>query len=227
MSVLTTAVAGVVFGIALAAPPGPMNAIIAEESVLRGWSAGFRAGLGAMTADIVFFVLALFGAVSAVERFPTLRGVMVAIGGVLMLYFAYGAARSATETFRATAGSDETGKGFQKAFVLALTNPYQIIFWLTIGVGLLEPGRLDVLAPLPALPGVGDLAGAFVVSTGSPTLIVGFFSGIVVWITGFPATLVGVGERVDSFAPIVAGGSAIALAFFGVIFLADAAGTLL
>ena len=227
MSVLTTAVAGVVFGIALAAPPGPMNAIIAEESVLRGWTAGFRAGLGAMTADIVFFVLALFGAVSVVERFPTLRGVMVAIGGVLMLYFAYGAVRGATKTFHNNVDSDESGKGFQKAFVLALTNPYQIIFWLTIGVGLLEPGRLDVLAPLPALPGVGDLAGSFVVSTGSPTLIVGFFSGIVVWITGFPATLVGVGERVDSFAPIVAGVSAIALAFFGVIFLADAAGTLL
>jgi len=56
--------AGMVFGLALAAPPGPMNAIIAEESVVRGWSAGFKAGLGAMLADVVFFLLALAGALN-------------------------------------------------------------------------------------------------------------------------------------------------------------------
>ena len=40
MNLLVTLGAGVVFGLALAAPPGPMNAVIAEESVLRGWFAG-------------------------------------------------------------------------------------------------------------------------------------------------------------------------------------------
>jgi threonine/homoserine/homoserine lactone efflux protein len=41
---IVTLGAGVIFGIALTAPPGPMNAIIAEESVARGWLAGFKAG---------------------------------------------------------------------------------------------------------------------------------------------------------------------------------------
>ncbi|MFC6730652.1 LysE family translocator, partial [Natronoarchaeum mannanilyticum] len=45
-SLALSAAVGAVFGLVLAAPPGPMNAIIAEESVLRGWPAGFRAGLG-------------------------------------------------------------------------------------------------------------------------------------------------------------------------------------
>ena len=103
MTLLSTFAAGVVFGLALAAPPGPMNAVIAEESVLRGWGSGFKAGLGAMTADIVFLALALAGAVAVVERAPTLRNAMVAVGGLLMLYFAYGAARGAKESFRAAA----------------------------------------------------------------------------------------------------------------------------
>ena len=60
----STLVAGAVFGLALAAPPGPMNAVIAEESVLRGWLAGFTAGLGAMTADFVFLLLSLAGVVA-------------------------------------------------------------------------------------------------------------------------------------------------------------------
>ncbi|MFA1610519.1 LysE family translocator [Halobellus rubicundus] len=229
-SLLATLSAGAVFGVALAAPPGPMNAIIAEESVVRGWLAGFKAGLGAMSADAIFFVLAALGVVTFVEQFPLLRAAMVGVGGFLMLYFAYGAARDVRSSFRPGAGAaDESdprvGTGFRKAFVLALTNPYQILFWLTIGVGLLQPGTVDVLAQTPY---VGDaLAGTLVVSTGSPALIAGFFGGIVLWITGFPAALVGAERRVEAFAPIVAGLSAVVLAGFGLLFLAESAGTFL
>jgi threonine/homoserine/homoserine lactone efflux protein len=222
---VTTLGAGVVFGLALAAPPGPMNALIAEESVVRGWRAGFRAGLGAMTADICFFVLAVAGIVTVIDRQPTLRAAMVGVGGVLMLYFAYGAARGVQETLSPDPETAAESNGFRNAFVLALTNPYQILFWLTVGVGLLEPGTHDLLAETPYL---GDaLAGTLVVQTGSVALLLGLFAGIVVWIAGFPATLVAARRRVDSLAPIIAGGSALVLAGFGVAFIWDALRTLL
>ena len=230
MGVALSLAAGVAFGLALAAPPGPMNAVIAEESVLHGLSAGVRAGLGAMTADAVFLVATLLGVVGVVERLPTLRGAMLAAGGLLMLYFAYGAARSARaasgfddrETAegspdRETAG-DAGSRGFRRAFVLALTNPYQVLFWLTVGVALLAPGRMDLLARTPLAA-----AGSLVVETGSPALVVGLFGGIALWIAGFPAGLVAAGRRVDRLAPAVAGASALVLAGSGVVFLADAA----
>ncbi|WP_136717866.1 LysE family translocator [Halorientalis salina] len=221
-TLLSTLAAGVVFGVALAAPPGPMNAIIAEESVVRGWLAGFRAGLGAMTADACFFLLALVGVVAVVQERPTLRAAMILAGGVLMLYFAYGAVSDAREQFGAGAADDTaatTGRGFRKAFVLALTNPYQIAFWLTVGVGLLEPGTVDVLAKTPYVGSA--LSGLLVVTTGSPALVVGLFGGIVAWIVGFPAALVAAGNRVDRLAPLIAVGSALVLGGFGVYFLAD------
>jgi threonine/homoserine/homoserine lactone efflux protein len=225
---LVSLLAGLVFGLALAAPPGPMNAIIAEESVVRGWLAGFRAGLGAMSADATFFVLALVGVVSIVESFPLLQGAMVAAGGVLMLYFAYGAATDARRTFRPTEGVADGGHadaaGFRKAFVLALTNPYQILFWLTLGVGMLRPGTVDVLRQVSYVG--ADLAGVLVVRTGSPALVVGFFGGILLWITGFPAALVAAERRVTKLAPVVAVLSALVLAGFGLLFLVDAANTL-
>ena len=237
---LVTLAVGAVFGLALAAPPGPMNAVIAEESVLRGWVAGALAGLGAMTADAAFFVLAYLGAVSVVDRLPTLRAAMVGVGGLLMLYFAYGAARGAASFVEGedavgleggghapdTTVADGAGRrGFAKALVLALTNPYQILFWLTVGVGLLQPGTVDVLSYLPA---VGEpLAGLLVVRTGGAPLVVGLFVGIGIWVVGFPAALVGAGQRVDRLAPVVAYSSAAVLGGFGVWFLYDALGTLL
>jgi threonine/homoserine/homoserine lactone efflux protein len=202
-----------------------MNAVIAEESVVRGWTAGFKAGLGAMSADLIFLGLSLGGLVAVVDRLPTLRAVMVGIGGLLMLYFGYTAARDVRSTLAPEANPDGESKGFRKAFVLALTNPYQIMFWLTVGVGLLEPGTHDLLAETPY---VGDaLAGALLVQTGSVALVVGLFGGIVVWIVGFPATLVAAGRRVERLTPIVAGLSAVVLGGFGVAFLLDALRTLL
>lgn len=216
VAVLASAFAGIVLGLSLAAPPGPMNAVIAEESVLRGWRSGFFAGLGAMTADACFFVLALAGVVTIVREAPLVRGLMVGVGGLLMLYFAYGAAKDATSTFTADE-VNENAKGFRKAFALAITNPFQIIWWLTAGVGLLDPGQFDVLSGLP---------GHLMVSTGGPVIMVGFFAGIACWITGFPAALSAAGKRVDSLAPIVAYVSAAILALAGVSFLYDAVTTL-
>jgi threonine/homoserine/homoserine lactone efflux protein len=232
--VVPSLVAGAAFGLALAAPPGPMNAVIAEESVLRGWTAGAKAGLGAGLADFVFFLLALGGVVGIVQEYPTAQGALFAVGGLLMCYFAYGAANSVRETFAPSSvgdgdGAEGTGAGsrdldestgFRRAFVLALTNPYQILFWLTAGVGLLDPGSLDVLAVLPY---VGEaLAGTFVVETGSPALIVGLFGGVALWLVSFPAALVQAGRRVDSFAPAVAAVSALVLGGFGISFLLEA-----
>jgi threonine/homoserine/homoserine lactone efflux protein len=225
-SVPITIVAGMLFGIALAAPPGPMNAIIASESVLRGWSSGFLAGLGAMTADVIFFLLALIGVVTVIADRPQLRGVMLMIGGLLMLWFAVSAVRGVRETARqgGQMRGDVRSMGFQKAFILALTNPYQIIFWLTLGVGLLRPGQIDVLAELPIIG--TEVAGWVVIQTGSPALIVGFFGGIVVWITGFPAIMVAAAERDATISTIVGVGSAVVLLGFGVLFLRSGVGLL-
>ncbi|OYR55452.1 LysE family translocator [Halorubrum halodurans] len=228
MNTVATLAVGAVFGLALAAPPGPMNAVIAEEAVLRGWPAGTRAGLGAATADFLFFVLAYLGVVSFVQSIPRLQTAMVGVGGCLMCYFAVGTARDARASFRPTAGEEpmvEDGKGFRKALALALTNPFQVLFWLTVGVGMLRPGDLDVLAPLPVVG--DDLAGSLVVATGSPALLGGFFLGVLGWVTLFPMSLAAAEQRVRTVGPVVAVASAIVLGGFGVYFLFDAATTVL
>ncbi|MDS0257947.1 LysE family translocator [Haloarcula sp. S1CR25-12] len=219
LGLLPTVVGGVVFGLALAAPPGPMNAVIAEESAVRGWRAGLFAGLGAMVADLCFLLLSLVGVATVVTETPGLHRLMVATGGLLMLWFAYGAVRDASGFSSAEASGAES-RGFRKALVLALTNPYQVVFWLTVGIGLLRPGTVDVLSSLPS---VGtDTTGLLVVRTGHPALLVGLFGGIALWITGFPAAIVLARRRVEALAPAVAWASAAVLAVTGVLFLGQA-----
>jgi threonine/homoserine/homoserine lactone efflux protein len=207
---LLSLLGGAVLGLSLAAPPGPMNAVIAEESVNRGWRAGFAAGLGAMSADAAFFVLALAGVVAFIRDAPTVRGVMVGIGGLLMLYFAYGAVKGAGDFSEATAA---TSAGFRKAFALALTNPYQITWWLTAGVGLLNPGTIEAF-------------GYSMASANGALTVIGFFGGIVLWITSFPAALRAAGEQVDALGRAIAYASALVLVWFGLVFLWDSATTL-
>jgi threonine/homoserine/homoserine lactone efflux protein len=203
-----SALAGILLGLSLAAPPGPMNAVIAEESVARGWTSGFAAGLGAMTADACFFVLALVGVVAVVRDNPTVETVMFAVGGLLMLYYAYGAMQDAGSFSDADAAD---GRGFRKAFALALANPYQVTWWLTAGVGLLNPGRIEAF-------------GYSLSAANGALTVAGFFAGILLWITVFPVSLRAAGDRVDAFGTVVAYASALVLALFGVTFLGTAAG---
>jgi threonine/homoserine/homoserine lactone efflux protein len=201
MSAVDTAaslLAGGALAFSLVAPPGPMNALIADETAARGWFAGFRSGLGAFAADTLFCALALSGA-AAVARSPEIRSVIALAGGLFMFYLAYEAVRDArTETV-------EGSRGFTKALVLGLTNPYQIGWWLTAGVALVQPSTLDV-------------AGGSIV-VGGVTVLVGFFAGILVWITAFPALLARAGERLEGFERAVGYVSAAVLAVFGVAFV--------
>lgn len=211
VAALVSLAAGVAFGIALAAPPGPMNAIIAAESVTRGWAAGVRAGLGAMSADALLFVLTIGGLAGVVARYGALEAVLFLVGGLLMLVFAVDAAGSLAGSF---VPEGRPAAGFRKTFVLSLSNPYQLAFWLTAGVGLVRPGTIDLADHVP----LGSFAGSVPITTGSPALLLGFFAGIAVWVVAYPAALVAAGDRIDVLAPIVSAGSAVVLAGFGLVF---------
>lgn len=190
-----------------------MNAVIAEESVTRGWHAGTFAGVGAMLADVVFFLLAMLGVATIIENMGQLESVFYILGGLLMLIFAVDAARATlSSTSYTDIDTDRTATGFQKALVLGLTNPFQLAFWVTVGVALVKPGTID-------LGEHTQLLGTFVIETGSISLLGGFFGGIVAWIIVYPVTVGAIGERIDAAGPIIAAISAIILAAFGAIFL--------
>ncbi len=124
-------VLGLALGLSLAAPPGPMNALIAKESAQHGCGSGVRVGMGAPVADVIWLVVLLFGIGQFLEGEGVLRGA-AALGGPLMMYFAY-------DTWTADARQvAERRPTFTAGLLAALTNPYQAAWWLSGGFVFLQ-----------------------------------------------------------------------------------------
>jgi len=118
---------GLALGLSIAAPPGPVNSIIAAES-LRSKLHGTSVGLGAMTADFIFFVLTLFFG----HFIPTkITYFLYVVGGLFMIWLAFGVLRS-------TSSSRTARANYITGLSMGLTNPFQITWWLTTGLFMMQ-----------------------------------------------------------------------------------------
>ncbi len=145
---------GFLLGFSLAGPPGPMNALIASESV-HAWRRGVITGLGAMSADavlgaVVFAVGSVLGLREFVRAVYILGAVVTGVFGVLLL----------ARRGNAPAREVPPVRTYTTALAMGLSNPFQILWWLTAG-----------------------LAFAFL---GGALLFLGLFGAIAIWIVVFP-----------------------------------------
>lgn len=145
---------GVLLGFSLAIPPGPMNAFILARAV-RSFREGVTAGLGAMSADLVLGVV-VYSLRSVLDLSAEIRWVYL-VGAGVMVYLGVDVLRSRSETTtRETAGV----RTYTSALGLGLSNPFQIIWWLTAGLAFAYFGGI--------------------------VLFVGLFGAIAVWVVAFP-----------------------------------------
>lgn len=180
--------AGLVLSWSLAAPPGPANALIAQEAARCGFGAGVLTGLGAVTGDLLMFLLMGVGLLALAQRVPALTVILSVVGMLLMAYFAWEAYRAAgrPDALRAS------GRGsFGRSFLTVVTSPFNWGWWITVGANLFAQF--------------------------GPTLLVGFFVGLTAWV-GFWSGLARAGAtRIRRFAEIVGYASALTLAVFALL----------
>lgn len=134
---------GLIIGILVAAPVGPVNILCIQRSVERGTLGGVAAGLGAVLGDglIALFAAMWVGAVTgAVERY---RDLIQLAGGLALIVFgvALSIARPRLEPAAATAGG-EWGSfrdylwDAPKTFLLTVTNPGAVLGLIAIFGGV-------------------------------------------------------------------------------------------
>jgi threonine/homoserine/homoserine lactone efflux protein len=159
-----------------------MNALIASRAA-ASLRAGVVTGFGAMSADLILGAL-VYALRSAVDLGSVVRYVYV-VGAVVMAYLGF-----RLLTARPAAATTEPAglRTYSQALGVGLSNPFQIVWWLTAGLAFAYLGGL--------------------------VLYVALFAAVLVWVLVFPYAIhLGTRERPALARAVVYVSGAIMLAF--------------
>lgn len=124
---------GVVIGIIIAVPVGPVGIMCLRRTILEGKLAGFISGLGAATADAMFGFIAAFGLTFISDLLIGYHQWLRIVGGLYLLYIGGRALLTAPEVKTGTEPDAESLlRDFLSSFALTLTNPITILVFLGI-----------------------------------------------------------------------------------------------
>lgn len=129
MNLFIIATVGVLLGVSLAGPPGPVTAILVNRA-MKSVSRGFSVGMGAMTADFILMILILlFGRITDLTRF---NNYIYVLGAFFFFYLAYSIYKSGKDGVT----GERTGSGYIAGLTIGLINPMQIGWWFTAGLSV-------------------------------------------------------------------------------------------
>jgi threonine/homoserine/homoserine lactone efflux protein len=77
---------GVLIGLAIAAPVGPIGVLCIRRTLAYGRASGFASGLGAATADAFYGSIAAFGLTVIAGALVGYRAALQLIGGLFLIY---------------------------------------------------------------------------------------------------------------------------------------------
>ena len=126
---------GVLLGLSIAAPIGPVNIAMIQRGLREGFRGAFLLGMGSTLADLIYILLAYAGA-DPLSHLTWARIVLFAAGALVMGWLGYGAIRGALRSGDAR-GSDAaappaTRSALASGFGITIVNPMTIAFWLGI-----------------------------------------------------------------------------------------------
>jgi threonine/homoserine/homoserine lactone efflux protein len=153
---------GLVIGLSIAAPVGPIGVLCIRRTLTQGRSYGLVSGLGAATADAVYGCVAGFG-LTLISSFLVDQQVWLRlVGGAFLCYLGVKTllAKPAEEAAKAR-GTGLLG-AYASTLFLTLTNPMTILSFAAIFAGL----------------GVAETNGGYIPAA---ILVLGVFAGSALW----------------------------------------------
>jgi L-lysine exporter family protein LysE/ArgO len=204
---LDLALRGIIVGVSLGAPVGPINVEIVRRGLRSGFLSGWMVGAGAITADTLYCLAVIAGLTPLIDQ-VVVRLVLWTLGAAFLMFLGYSSFQSARlrgQMIAISEGGIER-RSFTTGFLMALLNPMGIFFWLSIGGGLVASG----------VEQRGDAIGII-------AIVAGVIAGLGLWITTL-STLVHGGRRFvsDRLFRWINFGSAALLAGFGLWFALQA-----
>lgn len=128
---------GVIIGVTIAAPVGPIGILCIKRTLEQGKWIGFVSGLGAATADGVYGIIAGLGLTVIIHFLTGISMWLQLIGGVFLLYLGVQMLRAKPAQEEAKANRGKTPlKAYLSTLFLTITNPVTILSFLAIFAGL-------------------------------------------------------------------------------------------
>lgn len=119
-------------GISLSAPVGPINAAQLDRGARHGFMHAWVLGLGAMFADLVYMLLIYFGVAHFLNT-PFMQAFLWSFGSFILIYTGVETLTKLKQNVAGTTNVEsKIHHSFITGFLMALSNPLNILFWLGI-----------------------------------------------------------------------------------------------
>lgn len=126
---------GILLGLAIAAPVGPIGLLSIQNTLRGGFKAGFITGMGAATADAAYAIAALFG-LAGILIFITDTSYLRVVGALFFTYLAWKTWKKKGEIAAAPSNARNLWGMYSTTCLLTLSNPMTILGFVTLFAGL-------------------------------------------------------------------------------------------
>ncbi len=127
---------GLMAGLAIAAPVGPVNVLCASRTLSRGRASGLLSGLGAAAADALYGSIAAFSITFIIDFLLREEFWFRVIGGILLMAIGVFYLRKPAVSLAIEARTGATHSDFVSTLLLTLTNPTTVLSFLAVLTGL-------------------------------------------------------------------------------------------
>lgn len=141
---LWTYILGTVFIVLL---PGPNSLFVLATAAQRGIASGYQAACGVFLGDTVLMMLSALGIASLLRTEPMFFLALKYLGAAYLCWLGVGMLRSAWRSMHSTALTAEVieqqqpvHKPLRKAFLLSISNPKAILFFVSFFIQFVDPG---------------------------------------------------------------------------------------
>lgn len=153
---------GILLGLSIAAPVGPIGILCIRRTITLGRLHGFLSGLGAASADAFYGFIAGFGLTLITGFLLDQKVLLQAVGGLFLCYLGVRTFRSKPAADAAKASGNTLFRSYASTLMLTITNPMTIMSFLGAFAGL----------------GMGDSQTGI---ASAVALVIGVFVGSALW----------------------------------------------
>jgi threonine/homoserine/homoserine lactone efflux protein len=148
---------GIVLGVAISMPLGPIGIILVNRTIKRGFFSGFFSGLGMAVADTLLAAIGAIGFSVIVSFIKEQRFIITIVAGIIIIGVGLKVLLSnPVKDFRNREKANKSlWRDFYSLFVLTISNPYTIFIFVAFFSGIHINGTIDPgLVPFFLIPGI-------------------------------------------------------------------------